>query len=189
MGTKEDIQMPVQLREKLEEAGVEFHDGLTGAEIKKIEDFYRIKFPEEIKAFYMEGLPISEGFYNWRDFDAQNTEMISERISRVRIDVVSDMDSFDWPEIWGTRPENEEERHHLFITKLNEAAPIVPVYKHRYISSQYEYGNPVFSIHGTDIIYYGGNLTEYFLIEFGFENHSDIDYSKINKVDFWSEIL
>ena len=181
--------MPAELKKKLEEAGVEFYDGLTEDEIKIIEDFYRIKFPEELKVFYMDGLPISEGFYNWRDFDSQNTEMISERISRVRIDIADDIDSFDWPESWGTRPENEEERLHLFISKLNEAAPLVPLYKHRYISSQYEQGNPVFSIHGTDIIYYGENLTQYFLIEFDFEKQSAVDCSKINKVDFWSEIL
>ena len=181
--------MPAELKRKLEEAGVEFHDGLTEGEITIIEDFYRIKFPEELKAFYMEGLPVSEGFYNWRDFDSQNTENISERISRVRTDLAGDMDSIDWPESWGERPENEEDRHLLFITKLNEAAPIVPVYKHRYISSQYDYGNPVFSIHGTDIIYYGENLTKYFLIEFGFEKFSPVKYSKVNKVDFWSDIL
>ena len=48
---------------------------------------------------------------------------------------------------------------------------------------------PVFSLHGTDIIYYGGYLEQYLEIEFGMKTHDEIQFDKIKKVPFWSDIL
>lgn len=56
----------------LKRQGVEFETGLTIEEITKIEDIYTIKFPKSLKEFLMMTLPISKGFFNWRNLDQDN---------------------------------------------------------------------------------------------------------------------
>ena len=54
------------------ENGVSLEPGLSDEEIQKVEKIYGIEFPEQWLAVYQQLLPISEGFYNWRDFSAEN---------------------------------------------------------------------------------------------------------------------
>lgn len=61
----------------LKSQGIEFESGLTCEEIAKIEEIYKIKFPKSLKEFLMIALPISKGFYNWR-----NLEKIMSCLSR-----------------------------------------------------------------------------------------------------------
>ena len=53
----------------LKAKGIEFETGLTGVEMEKIESTYKIEFPKSLKMFLMAVLPVSRGFYNWRNFD------------------------------------------------------------------------------------------------------------------------
>lgn len=66
----------------LKRQGVEFETGLTVEEIAKIEDIYKIKFPESLKEFLMMALPMSEGFFNWRNLDQDNVMFIKKIINR-----------------------------------------------------------------------------------------------------------
>lgn len=45
------------------------------------------------------------------------------------------------------------------------------------------------SVHGVDIIYYGEDLEDYFKIEFGQKEQSEINFQRINTIPFWSEIM
>lgn len=56
-------------------------------------------------------------------------------------------------------------------------------------SFPFEYGNPIMSVHQTDIIYYGENLLSYLLVEFGLKEHEDIDFENIKYIPFWSDII
>ena len=58
--------------EKLKKAGIKFDKGLSQEEIIRIETLCNFKFPQEIKEFLSCGLPVSEGFYNYRDFSEQD---------------------------------------------------------------------------------------------------------------------
>ena len=58
------------------ENGISLEPGLSDEEIQKVETIYGIEFPEQWLAVYQQLLPISEGFYNWRDFSAENIEHI-----------------------------------------------------------------------------------------------------------------
>lgn len=49
----------------LKEKGVKFDKGLSINELNEIEKVYRIKFPDSLRNFLMEALPVSRGFYNW----------------------------------------------------------------------------------------------------------------------------
>ena len=44
-------------------------------------------------------------------------------------------------------------------------------------------------MHGVDVIYYGGNLEEYFNIEFGDQKQSSLDIAHIEYVPFWSDLM
>lgn len=68
----------------LKRQGVEFETGLTIEEITKIEDIYTIKFPKSLKEFLMMTLPISKGFFNWRNLDQDNVMFIKKIINRPR---------------------------------------------------------------------------------------------------------
>ncbi len=73
---------------------------------------------------------------------------------------------------------------------MDKVPKLIPIYSHRYIpSSLNEIGNPVYSVHQTDIIYYGKDLWDYFNIEFGNKMHKDIAFNEIKtKIPFWSEL-
>lgn len=53
----------------LKTQGIEFDKGLTLNEIIRIEKIYKIKFPNSLRELLTIVLPISKGFYNWRDIE------------------------------------------------------------------------------------------------------------------------
>jgi hypothetical protein len=67
-----------------------------------------------------------------------------------------------WLEEWGPRPRTLAEAGYR-VNELVAAAPkLIPVYGHRMIPDDpHESGNPVFSVHQTDIIHYGFDLADY----------------------------
>ena len=67
-----------------------------------------------------------------------------------------------WMADWGTRPDSAAEAK-LVAAKFLDAAPkLVPVFLHRMIpASPHRAGNPVFSVHQTDVIHYGFDLEDY----------------------------
>lgn len=61
---------------KLKKNGIKFDKGLTSREFISIERIYGFEFPGDIKRFFAVGLPISQGFYNWRDLSEENIQKI-----------------------------------------------------------------------------------------------------------------
>jgi hypothetical protein len=72
-----------------------------------------------------------------------------------------------WLAEWGPRPKAIQEALQ-FAERLLAAAPkLIPICGHRMISDDpHLEGNPVFSVHQTDIIYYGHDLEDYLRHEF-----------------------
>lgn len=60
---------------------------------------------------------------------------------------------------------------------------------HRYMPMIDEKNNPIFSIHGVDVICYGTRIDEYFQIEFGEKKQESIKYSEIKQIPFWTEMI
>ncbi len=85
----------------LKRQGVEFETGLTIEEIAKIEDIYTIKFPKSLKEFLMMTLPISKGFFNWRNLDQDNVMLIKKIINRPTEDVYELAEEVYWCDDWG----------------------------------------------------------------------------------------
>lgn len=174
---------------KLKEKKIELKKGLDSYEISEVESVYNVKFPIDLKDFYAEVLPVGEGFYNWRDFSEINVHRIKSVLDRPLQDVKEDVSNIVWNEDWGNPPDDNNEKSKCIILLLEKAPKLIPIYKHRYMASQYNSSNPIFSMYGLDIIFYGENLEQYFDIELRYKKHSDINYNNIRKINFWSDIL
>ena len=81
---------------------------------------------------------------------------------------------------------------------LAHAPRLIPILSHRFIpETPNAAGNPVFSMHGFDTIYYGANLDEYFANEFGgshiLNGIAQADYTledtlALRIIPFWSDL-
>lgn len=168
---------------------VQFSKGLTNEEIRKIKETYNIILPIELKNIYMEALPISKGFYNWRDFSIDNINLIKNVMNMPFNNISEDSSDIEWGDSWGVEPQEFDERNKIIISKLGDAPKLIPIYGHRYQVSTNLQDNPVFSVYGTDIICYGQSLEEYFYKEFIDTAYNEINYVAVNKIPFWGEIL
>ena len=165
---------------------IELQNGLSRKEIDTIESLYGFSFPTPLKDFYMEVLPVGNGFYNWRDFDANNIFAIQYMMKLPRKNF---MENLEWYEEIQSDMGDIANRKRLVGGIIDAAPLLIPIRAHRYIPicSLKEY--PVISVHGLDVIYYGRNLYEYLEIEFGLKRHKDIDFSSIEYIPFWSDVM
>lgn len=179
----------MEIIKQLKEKGIIFEDGLTVNEISKIENIYGIHIPKNLEKLYMACMPISNGFYNWRDFSQENINFIKETMIAPFESVILDTEDIEWCETWGSEPIDSLEREKIIKQKLNMAPKLIPLYIHRYIISTEKEDAPIFSIHGTDIICYGENLQKYLEIEFLGKSYNEANFDKISEIPFWGEIL
>ena len=168
---------------------VTFAPGLTKEEVLAIETRYNICFPKSLRDFLMLALPVSEGFFNWRDGSAENISYIKKAIA-VPIENLKELaEEVDWCESWGDEPGSVAEKAIEVKNQLQKAPILIPVYAHRYMPMVEAENPPVLSVHGTDVIYYGENLSDYLEVEFGVKKQQDITFERILPVPFWSEIM
>lgn len=72
-----------------------------------------------------------------------------------------------WLEKLGEMPKIYKKRQEIIIKEYQKAPKIIPIYSHRFMPDIKEKFPPILSIHYSDIVYYGKNLNEYFMCEFG----------------------
>ena len=185
------IPQTKQIINQLRQKGVVFTDGLSDSEVEKIENKFGVTFPPDLKMLLQAKLPISEGFVNWRQglHDKETEENIYERLAWPLEGILWDIEHGTWLSIWGERPENNEDKVRMVKSCFASVPKIVPIYSHRYIPSEpNETGNPIFSVHQTDIIYYGYDLASYFAHEFYFNlnDHFQIIDKPNRRIKFWS---
>ena len=70
--------MYLEIIKLLKDKGIKFDAGLTQSELEKIYEIYEVKFPLSLKLFLTTALPVSDGFYNWRDFSSGNVTKIKK---------------------------------------------------------------------------------------------------------------
>lgn len=173
----------------LKSHGIQVEPGLTDDEVRKIEKIYSIQFPKSLKEFLMEGVPISDGYYNWRNLKEDNIEYIKRVIYNPIKYIEEYPEEVDWYREWGEEPECFSDRVQIVKKRLMDAPTLLPIYAHRYIPVYLDENPPVISVMGVDIIFYGENLAEYFKVEFGEKKHTEINCQKINPIPFWSDII
>jgi hypothetical protein len=104
-------------------------------------------------------------FYDWM----HGADCIRDALEQVVEGLVFDVEENNlWPESWGKKPDTVEEREQRVCSLVAAAPRLIPVFEHRFLLAEpCEAGNPVFSIMQSDIIVYGADLHDYFLIESG----------------------
>lgn len=181
----------VYLIKTLKAKGIKFSEGLNEQEMFEIETLYDVQFPPDLKEFLMVGLPVSKPFVNWRDTSEKNRKQIKERLDWPLQGLLFDIENNGfWIDEWGTKPSSLQEAIERARREYEKAPQLIPIYSHRYIPAKpYEAGNPVFSVHQTDIIYYGVDLTTYFMVEFNLMQQQNLDFEQIKEIPFWSKLV
>lgn len=162
---------------------VEFAPGLTDTEISAIESHLKFRFPPDLRAFIQTALPCGAGFPDWRNPDfASLQEWLEIPLAGILFDVKHN--TF-WLDEWGTRPELLGDALELVTDLVRSAPPLIPIYNHRMMPAEPHLpGNPVFSVHQTDIIHYGFDLDDYFRNEFHLPNRRCWP-TQVRPIRFW----
>lgn len=139
--------------------------GMTDAEIVYCEQRFSFRFPPDLKEFLQIGLPIGSRFPNWRPAtDDELRQRLAQPLHGILFDV--EHNGF-WLDEWGLRPADLAAAKAIVSDLVSAAPTLIPIYAHRMIPDRpHQVGNPVFSVHQTDIICYGNNLRDYFVQEF-----------------------
>jgi hypothetical protein len=138
---------------------------------------------------YQIALPVSDAFYNWRNFDESNIQKIQEMLNWPLEGVLFVLEENNyWDDSWGEKPINLSEAKQKCTEEMQKVPKLIPICGHRYIPIVKGIDNPpIFSVYQTDVIYYGIDLENYFRIEFGFLSWDVIRYVEIVKIPFWSQ--
>lgn len=169
--------------EALSAAGVTFQPGLSGTEISTAERTFQFRFPPDLRAFLEMAMPCGGQFPDWRNGDESLLrEWLNSPLDGILFDI--EYNSF-WLSEWGPLPKNLTDAKEI-ATRLVHAAPkLIPINGHRMIADEpHEPGNPIFSVHQTDIIYYGLDLDDYFRNEFHFADRNEWTESP-RAIRFW----
>lgn len=153
--------------------------GYTQGELDEAQERYEFRFPPDLIALLLERQPALG--YDWRNENEAIRRMLGWPLEMLLFDVEQ---GFWWPD-WGERPDNPEARSEVVESSLRAAPRLIPLIGHCFIPEEPSAeGNPVFSMHGFDTIYYGANLAEYFRNEF--EGLHEIGPTR--HIPFWSDI-
>ena len=153
---RDDLKMKIdKIKKLLLENNVHIEQGLSDSEVRKIEKIYNVKFPQQWLEFYQNILPVSERFYNWRDFSVENIAAIKERLASPYNGILESIDEIVWDISWGLEPARVEEKNKKIRKMLESAPSLIPLYGHRFLPIFENKEMPVLSIVDLDIIYYG----------------------------------
>jgi hypothetical protein len=158
-------------------------EGYTQTELDKAQRRFGLTFPPDLIALLRRKRPV-EG-HDWTDDRA-----IRRALDRPFNGLLTAVEGGRlWLPEWGTLPSSARGREQVLREVVSRAPKLIPLIGHRYLPEQpHEAGNPVFSIVGTDAIYYGANLKDYFEREFtGW--HRRPWPAQIKYIPFWSDLV
>jgi hypothetical protein len=171
----------------LEEKGISFAVGLSDTEINEIESSYGFHFPPDLKAFLQYALPVSERFLNWRkDPEDEIRDRLEWPLGGMCFDIKH---STFWLKEWGPKPSDLKEAFAIARQAVAKAPVLIPIYSHRYLPAEpNQPGNPVLSVHQTDIILYGNDLASYLSNEFEIPC-PDWAAKTPSPIRFWEDVM
>ncbi|MEM7061777.1 MAG: SMI1/KNR4 family protein [Cyanobacteria bacterium P01_B01_bin.77] len=176
-----------QLVATLKTHGVQFSDGLSERETVAVEELFGFTFPVDLRAFLQTALPTGKHFPNWRACDVM---YLTDWLDLPREGVLFDVayNGF-WLREWGERPTDLADANAIVNKLLDDAPKLIPIYMHRMMPSEpSDAGNPVFSVHQTDIIVCGVDLADYFAHEFTFTEEQMAGWTvpdNVRRIRFW----
>ncbi len=171
--------------------------GLSGDEVDQAEAAYQVRFPPDLRTLLQTALPVDargpdaqrHTVPNWRNL---SDFRIHDRLNAPWLGAVFDQEHNNlgsWLPTWGQPPPTLADRIREMRRHFEAAPRLVPVFSHRYLPSEpHEAGNPVFSVHQLDIIYYCSDLEDYLLREFFRSAEGEWPpFGPIRHVPLWSE--
>jgi hypothetical protein len=148
----------------LESRGVTLVTGLTDEEINRVELVHRFRFPPDLRSFLAKAMPLSTtGGFRFPDWRDPGSAALRDQLAGPfeGIAFVIERNAFWWKP-WGTRPAALPDAIAVAKAAVEKAPRLIPIFGHRYLPAEPELaGNPVFSVHQTDIINYGTDLRRY----------------------------
>lgn len=175
--------------ELLKNKHIDYEKGLSSLELEEIESRYNIKFPTQLKDFYKVVLPISKGFYNWRDSSQTNINAIKTAINSPFNSILENLNDVEWSDKWGKEPRNQQKRNEIVRIYMSNAPKLIPIYSHRYVAESKEIFSSVISVCGTDVIYYGKDLCDYYYNEFNCLPEKLYMLREMEYIPFWTDIM
>lgn len=172
---------------EIRDAGIAFDAGLSDAEVIAAETRFGFRFPPDLRAFLQTALPRGERFPDWRSGD---NDALREWLDLPRQGILFDVEHNGfWLEEWGPRPQSLDGARQFVTRSIGAAPQLIPIFAHRMMPAEpHLSGNPVFSVHQTDIIYYGVDLRDYLNHEF--LAREDVGVwpipDDIRRIEFWN---
>ncbi len=138
--------------------------GLSDTEVHALQHRFKFWFPPDLRGLLQFKVPVGQRFPHWRGDPDDLQKRFDLPFEGICFDV--EHNEFWLPE-WGTMPSDPQARREVVRQAIFVVPKLVPVFSHRYVPNvPHGNGNPVFSVHQTDIIYYGNDLADYFHREF-----------------------
>ena len=145
--------------------GVRLAEGLSSEELAAIECRFDFAFSQDHAAFLKLAVPVGDGWADWRGPAEELRTHLAWPIDGLLFDVENN--AF-WARSWGPRPDVDAQAIHEARQHLLSWPKLVPLFSHRYTpAAPAPSGAPVFSVYQADVIYYGADLHDYLLREFG----------------------
>lgn len=171
--------------------------GLSDDEFGRIEAECGIQFSDDHRAFLAAGLPVSsppqdgatwdKPWPDWRNGDPSD---LHSHLAWPTEGVLSAVEHGYWHVSWGTRPAEAGDARVAAERHLTTVPQLIPLYAHRFLPAGWgTHGNPVLSIWGTDIIYYGEELAEYISAEFNEGYERPYTWNPQANVAFWQDFV
>ena len=162
-----------------------FRPGLSQTELCAAEERVGVAFPPDLRHFLSIVEPWGEGFPDWRKLAAPT---LARFLDGPLDGLLFDIEHNDfWPSRWGAAPADLADRLALARENFTELPRLIPIYGHRYLAADpFRSGNPVFSVHQTDVIYYGRNLEHYLEVEFLGGDREPL--RDVRHIPFWSDL-
>jgi hypothetical protein len=158
--------------------------GYTQAELDGIQEKYNLVFPPDLVALYLDRQPLMG--HDWINNDRAIRDALSWPLTGLLFDM---RESTFWLPKWGERPQRGEDREDRMREMVAAAPKLIPIYSHRYLpETPNETGNPVLSVHQSDIIYYGSDLQDYFRREEP-DTRDLPPVGSVKRITFWSDIV
>lgn len=162
---------------------VAFDSGLTDAEVADVENRFALRFPPDLREFLQTAVPHGPQFPDWRSRDAAT---LLDWLDQPRQGILFDVEHNGfWLEEWGPRRGSLGEALRVASELVMAAPRLIPIYSHRMMPDEPSLpGNPVFSVHQTDIIQYGFDLADYLRHEFGLPGREPWP-EQVRPIRFW----
>jgi hypothetical protein len=167
----------------MRDRGIAFDSGLSEAEAAEVEERFGFRFPADLRALLQTALPKGERFPDWRACpESSLREWLDLPLQGILFDL--EHNGF-WLEEWGARPGSLSEAEQVARNLVAAAPQLIPIYNHRMMPDEpHTAGNPVFSVHQTDIICYGTSLENYLRLEFNL-SAGDSKSGEARPIRFW----